>query len=342
MEAGTVDLERFALGGILGEGADLQVFAATDTETGRPAVVKRPHPTLVERQHYQDVEHKIARSMRLRQDLGDGLPHVPRPLGCSPVEPHGTYFGDTLPQPYLVSVEERATGLPLVGSVVDGVKGLPIGLPQNLFALHPLKRHPDRGAFSILRDILDIAEALYAAGYLLLDVSPHNVYFDPLWAEATLIDIGSVTVEQPATRRRAPVDLHDFYLELFKWYTTPAQPPREPAAYAAPHGMDSVAAFARDLAWMKVDFSSSAPEQLGTTALAILERVSERSYTTLGEFREEFDLYLRIASETYEELSEAPALRDAWRKALVGLQDPYWGEFLFQADRDLAPYLGVD
>ena len=39
-----MDLARFKLEGLLGEGTDLQVFSATDTATGDAVVVKRPHP----------------------------------------------------------------------------------------------------------------------------------------------------------------------------------------------------------------------------------------------------------------------------------------------------------
>ena len=67
MSASNVDLQRFKLEITLGEGADLQIFAATDTETGRPVVVKRPHPTLITRRQHHDVEERLLRAIGLRQ-----------------------------------------------------------------------------------------------------------------------------------------------------------------------------------------------------------------------------------------------------------------------------------
>ena len=49
MEIEASGLSRFRLGDPIGEGADCQVFAATDLEDDAQVVIKRPHPSLIAR-----------------------------------------------------------------------------------------------------------------------------------------------------------------------------------------------------------------------------------------------------------------------------------------------------
>lgn len=334
----TVKLERFVLNGVIGEGAEFQVFAAADTETGGAVVVKRPHPTLVERRMHRDVEQALARALALREQLGDSLPHVSRLIGYTPAGNHDTYFGDSLKQGYTVAVEERARGLPLVGSAVDGIKGLPIALPQNLFALHPLVPHRQRGIFTIPKDIMDVAQVFHGAGLVLLDLRPQNVFYDPKKAAITVIDVGNATPERPATRRRPPLDLHDFYLELFQWYTTPAGPPSDAAQYGAPHGTRSVSVFDRDLGALIEEFAAAPSEPWRAAAARILGKVRQRGYGSFDEFREEFEGYLALVEERYALLAGLTQQAQAWKKAREGLADPYWRKFLFDPEVDLVHY----
>ena len=332
------DLERYTLGRALGEGAELQVFAAIDAETGLEVVVKRPHPTLIERSLHGDIERRVERVTALRLDMGDSLPHVSRLVGVTPAGNHGTYFGDSLGQSYKVTVEERARGLPLVGSPVDGIKGMPIGLPQNLFALHPLVPHSAGGYLTVVHGVLDVAEAFQRAGLLVLDLRPENVFFDPMDAVTTVIDVGTVTPERPATRRRAPLDLHDFYLEMFKWYTTPFGPPRDATGYGEPHGVGSVTVFRRDVESLVAQFSRDAHEPERSVVVEMLEKVRERNYNDLGEFRGDFERYTTLAQERYAKLAERGHLVAAWHGALDMLRDQAWGKFLFDPQADLVSY----
>ena len=338
MSAAVVDLGRFALEGILGEGAELQVFAATDTDTGRRVAVKRPHPTLIERSQHGDIEQRLQRIMSLREDMGDRIPHLPRLIGYAPSGKYDDYFGDLVGQSYMVTIEERARGLPLVGSVVDGIRGSAIGLPQNLFALHPLVPHSTMGAFSIIRHILDVAEAFYDAGVLLLDLGPQNVFFDAKSASITVIDVGSLTVERPATRRHAAVDLHDFYVEIFKWYTSPASPPGDVSDYGEPHGMGSVLIFDRNLSTLRAEFSIVKGDRFNEVAVGILEKVRQRGYRSFTEFRLDFDGFLGLAEERYSSYAQSNDLVSVWRDALQTLNDPYWSKYLFDPAADLSPY----
>ena len=339
MEQQSDILRRFTLEGVLGEGAELQVFAATDTEIGRPVVVKRPHPAWVSRDQHRDVEQRLARTIAVREQLAHSLPHVPHLIAHTPAQNHDADFGDSLAQGYTVIVEERARGVPLVGSAVDGIKGAPVGLPQNLFALHPLAPHSRTGAFAIVRAVMEVAEVFYGAGHLLLDLSPQNVFYDPMDAAVTVIDVSNVAVQRAPTHRRGPLDIHDVCLELFRWYTTADDPPRDHAGYARPHGMESVSMFARDLERMSVAYSQIPSEPLKTAALTILERLRQRGYKGFDDFRRDFDGYMALASDRCRELAQSDHLVSAWRKASDQLGDPYWSKYLFDAGASRAPFL---
>jgi hypothetical protein len=91
-----VDLTRFKLEGLLGEGADLQVFSATDTATGDAVVVKRPHPTLVQRGQHGDVEGSLLHAKALRDQRRTALPHLTQMIGHGRQSIGDSYFGDTL------------------------------------------------------------------------------------------------------------------------------------------------------------------------------------------------------------------------------------------------------
>ena len=337
MEIDSAGLRRFELGGMLGEGADLQVFSGRDLDTDLPVVVKRPHPALIARSRHRDLERRVERVVSLRESVGESLPQVPRLIAHTTIGAGDSYFDDSLGEEYTVTVEERARGLPLIGSPVDGIKGMPIGLPHNLFGLHPLVRHPATGSFTILTELLDLVEAFHHAGALLLDLRPENVFFEPGGAAVTVVDVGGLGVERAVTRRRTPLDLHDCYLELLKWYTTPSGPPDNSAAYAKPAGPRSESMFSRDLADMQRGFRGLAPGSLGTAALGILDTIEQRGYGTLGDFRQDFEVYLGLVDERYAQLREDRSLVTAWRDALSGLYDPYWGKFLFEPEEDLAP-----
>ena len=338
MRFDAAELRRFELHGVLGEGADLQVFAAIDTDTGRQVVVKRPHPALVARQQHRDVEGRLERAVALREDMGDRLPQLAEMIGHTTAENHDGYFGDSLAHPYVVTVEERARGLPLVGTAVDGIKGAPIGLPQNLFALHPLVTPPGRRLAPIVHDILEVAEAFHGVGVLLLDLRPQNVFFAPLDATLTIVDLGYATAERAATRGRDALDLNDLCLEIFRWYAAPFDPPADPTAYGGPYGMDSVPSFARDADYLLNRFSELTWEPLRASATSILSKVGERGYRSLADFRRDFGAYSVLAEERYHNLAESAELVSAWTQAMDQLHDLYWRKFLFDSRVELTPY----
>lgn len=336
MQIESKDLERYQLHGVVGEGADLEVFAATDTQTGESVVVKRPHPTLLARGQQRSVERRTAEAITIKERLGDSLPHTSAMLAYSCQESHAAYFGDDIEEPYTVVVDARAVGVPLVGSALDGIKRQPIGLPQNLFALHPVKAHPDKPPFSIAGDVLEVAEAFHSQGVVLLDLRPQNVYFDPATAAITVIDVGNVTQPREATGRHAALDMHDFYLELLKWYVPSAPPPQDANSYSEPHGMDAVTQFTSDLDFLSRTFAARFSGDDGV-AMGMLEKIRSRSYVGISDFRADLDRMMGWLSEEYGEHADTP-LAESWNAAAELMATPHWSKFIFTAE-DMSPYL---
>ena len=131
---------------------------------------------------------------------------------------HDRYFADALPQEYHVLVEERARGLPLVADIKDKFRGVPIGLAQHLFALHPLVQGAFEGRSSIFEQILEVEEAFTRVDYLIMDLRPQNVFFDPKRGEITVIDIGTCVDLKTAAGPRPAPEIHDCLAELCKFY----------------------------------------------------------------------------------------------------------------------------
>ena len=325
----TAELQRFQLHEKLGEGADSEVFGATDTEMGLPVVIKRPHPMLIMRAQHGAVEQRMAKAIDLRERLGDKLPHVSKMLACGRLAALGDFFGDSMAEAYSVVVEERAHGVPLVGSAIDGIKRHPIGAPQNLFAVHPVIAHRERGRFSIVREVLEVAEVINSAGALILDMRPQNIYFDPANSAITVIDIGGVTEERSASGRQPPLDLHDFYLELFKWYMPLSHPPAHADGYCQPMGMETIPMFNQNLDALIRRNSEVGDEPSRSAAVGVLNKVRARAYPDIQAFRQDFEAYLMLLEDEYALLSECDGRRQAWAEALHMLTGDYWRKFRF-------------
>ena len=337
MQISSKDLHRFRLDGPLGEGADLEVFAATDTQTGSAVVIKRPHPTLIERGQQRTVERRTAEAIAIKMRLGEALRHVAPMLAYTEQESHADYFGDGMDEPYTVVVDARAVGIPLVGSALDGIKGQPIGLPQNLFALHPVNAHPAKRAFSIAGEVLGVAEAFFTQDVVLLDLRPQNVYFDPAKAEITVIDVGNIVQPREATGRHAALDMHDFYLELLKWYVPSAPAPQDAKAYTEPYGMDAVSQFNSDLDALARSFGSKFSDAESGGAMSMLEKIRSRSYQGTSDFRRDLEELMKGLSDEYEKHAVTPLI-GVWQDAASMMSKPHWSKFMFSPE-DMSPYV---
>src|SRR5215471_10707844 len=174
-----VDLSRYEATGILGTGADYEARAAVERATGRQVVLKRPTPETVRRRQHAGIEARTDRMLQAYQEVGHTIPTVVPVVGYTERANHDAYFGDALEQAYRVIIEERAVGIPLMRDLKARFTGVPIGVGQNLFALFPLVQPESAPAFAIHRQLLDLEAAYFQAGYILLDLRPHNVFYQP-------------------------------------------------------------------------------------------------------------------------------------------------------------------
>lgn len=330
----SVDLDRYRLGPMIGGGADRQVFAATDLETGDQVVLKRPHPELVVRGQHRDPEEQKRRTLDPRA-LGVDVPHLPRLLGVASIAPHAAYFGDSLANEYTVTVEERARGVPLVGGVVDGLMGHPIGVPMNLFCLYPLVIRPGRGAASVVMNVLSVVDRFYQAGVLLTDLRPQNVFYAPGTSEVTVVDIGAGRPVADVTTRRPRSDVHDLFLDLFRWYSTPNDTSGDILAWGRADELDLPPAFDAAAARLAALYESVPHPPDRDAALGILERIAGREFAGVGEFSGEFGRFLEARAAR---LMGDEAASDNWQEALSMLERPYWTKYLFDASTELAHY----
>ena len=334
-----VDLSRYELLGVLGAGADYHVRAAIDKETGQQVVLKRPKPQMVSRRLHDGIEARTDRTLQVFQGLDSDIPTVVPILGYTQRANHDTYFGESLGQEYRVVVEERARGIPLVGDPMARITGVPIGAGQNLFTLYPLVQPNGQPQFPIHRQLLDLEESFYRAGYILLDLRPQNIFYQPAAGRITVIDCGDLRPldDESYNERRPPPDIHDFYLEMLKFYTTPQAPPTEASGYREPYGLRPVVRFEQELDEMARRFADAAPSGRDA-AVPMIGKVRERAYACFDDFRRDLSDYLKAVSEHDLGLSNVSQLKQAWIEALGWLGEEYWQRYLFDYDAELTAF----
>ena len=338
-----VNLERFRLEGYLGSGAGYEAHAATDGLTGKQVVIKRPNPDFVSRRLHHGVERLSERLIEIHGTVGDSVANIAHMVGYTQIQQHDGFFGDSLNEEYRVLVEERARGIPLVGAFRDKFMGIPIGLGQNLFVLHPLVPNPDAGYFTVHQQLLDTGEAFYNAGLLLLDVMPQNIFFDPGTGRTTLIDLGAIIAvaesEQDGARMGSQArDIHDFYLEIFNFYATPDSPPTNVAGYGVPAGLMRIPDFEQQIDSLIQSYSEVEYNALGEGAVAILRLIQNRAYASFQDFRNDFSKLLTLLKDRDQHNPNFQELVFVWGRAMEMLSDDYWKKFLFDYELDLAQY----
>ena len=333
-----IDLERFSLGSSLGIGANYEVYAAVDRETGKDVVLKRPWAQTIRVGQSRHVDEQSERVIELHRVLAGTVPHIAPLVGYTARVSHDHYFGDALPQEYHVLVEERARGLPLVADIKDKFRGMPIGLAQHLFALHPLVQGELEGRQSIFEQILAVEEAVTRVDYLIMDLRPQNVFFDPKRGEITVIDIGtSVDLKTAAGPRPVP-DIHDCLAELCKFYLEPQSPPTHPKGYRDPYGMGPALGFTKELDRLIQAFASVATGPLRDLAVEMLQRLKRRDYGGVSPFRHDLQQYFTLVDERNRNLPDFANRLQVWRQGMELLREQYWRKFRFDPDADLAPY----
>ncbi len=330
-----VSLDRFRLEGLLGAGSDYEVHAAFDTETGAPVVVKRPKPDYIARGLHTGIDLLSEALIDIHASVANAVPGVCRMVGYTDVGSHGSYFDDELEAEYRVLVFERARGIPLVADIADKFKGVPIGLGQNLFALHPAHEEMPDGAGSVQTQLLDVEESFAAAGHLLLDMRPQNIYYDPADGRISVIDMGTVPTLGAASQGQASSggqaqDVHNFFAEVFRFYICPDPPPGDPAGYGEPYGMRAPPDFGQQVDGMIDSFLKADDPALGQAAVEMLQKVRWRKYASVEEFRPDLQHCLEAASNRNNLKDQSSAALDAWKSARKLLEAPYWKRFLFE------------
>ena len=337
----TVSLDRFELVGPLGSGADYDVRAAVDRETGEPVVLKRPTPQTVSRQMHGPTEERTARALEAYERAGQYCDVVPRVIGVTESALHDEYFGEDLGQPYTVRVEERAAGIPLVGDPRSRILRVPIGLGQNLFALHPLALPEGVADWPVQTQLLE-AQAVYAdAGYALLDLGPHNVFYSPGTGRVALVDASALVghgVER-SQGNRGPQDVHDFYVEMVKFYLTTKPPPMGAAGYFDPYNQRPVISIEDECDSLSGAFAS-ADAALRDALASCLGKVRQRAYTSVNDFATDLRECLRLITIRNGEMAERQAAQEAWQTALRRLSEDHWTRYRFDADTELAELAG--
>ncbi len=333
-------MSRYEDAGRLGSGADYEVRAAVDRETGKQVVLKRPVPQMVSRNMHGNTEARTERTLEVCGGIGASVPVMVPILGYTDRRDHDGYFGESLGQDYRVIVEERAAGIPLfVGDPRARITGVPVGLAQNLFALFPLVHAPNRSPFSIHQQLLDLEEGFLEAGFVLLDLGPQNIFYQPGSGRITVIDWGALAAAngEPSSRGKRPKDIHDFYLEMLKYYTTPQPPPTESTGYRDPHGLRPVVRYEEELDEMARVFGNvSGPAR--NPALHLIAKIKDRTYTSLADFRNDLMTYLEAVDNQNSTLKDDDQVREAWTDTLGWLRGEYWQRFLFDRDSELSAF----
>ena len=342
-----VNLDRYQAGARLGTGADYEVRSALDLETGNQVVLKRPVPQMIKLKQHLNTEARTNRVLQAHRDLGRPLPGIVPILGYTDQAVHDDFFGDSLGVEYRVTVEERARGIPLLGDHMARITGVGVGVGQNLFALHPLI-HPGQpengpGAFPVQQQILDLQEAFIEAGYLLLDLRPQNIFYQPAASHITIIDCGALVPLDGQNQEGIPAagpprDINDFCLEMLKFYATPQEPPVEASGYREPYGLRPVVRFDQEVGELEQSFRAGGDGACQETAVAMISKVKDRAYHDLGDFRRDLNSYLEAVVQRNQRLPSITEARRAWIEALNWLRADYWERFLFDAAAELAAF----
>ena len=331
-----IQLERYEITGRLGSGADYDVRAALDLETGAEVALKRPIPQAVSRKQHGAIEARTERLLQAYDQAGDAGGLLAPLLGYTEPAVHDGYFGDDLGEPYTVFVQGRAPGIPLLGDMMSRIKGIPIAAGQNLFALFPLVQSQDWAAFPIHNQLLDLEQFYLEAGYVLLDVRPQNVFFQPGIGALQVIDTGALaSLDDPAPRGRPQLDVNDACLELLKFYTTSENPPQTPDGYRDARGIRPIVNIQQELGEMRRGLQGSG-ELVASAGGEMLDKIEARAYTEYQEFRSDLNSWLNAIASRNQADPDLDNAVTAWREAVDWLHGEYWTKFKFDADTELA------
>ncbi len=333
-----VDLQRYEITRRLGSGADYDVRAAIDRETGAEVALKRPVPQAVSRRQHTAIEARTEKMLAAYDTAGDANGLLAPILGYTEPALHDDYFGEELGEPYTVFVQGVAPGIPLLGDMMSRFTGVPVGAGQNLFALFPLVQGKDVQPFPVHAQLIDLEEYYLRSGFIVMDLRPQNVFYQPGTGRVQVIDTGALAgVNDPAPRGRPPLDVNDACLELLKFYSTPEEPPQDASGYRDARGLRPIVNIQQELDEMRRGLLG-AGDGAGAAANVILDKIGSRAYLNYEEFRYDLMAYLGEIQERNRDLPDSGTALSAWRVALDWLRGDYWTRFKFDADAELGAY----
>lgn len=335
-----VDLYRYELTGLLGSGADYEVRSAVDRESGLTVVIKRPAPQMISRKMHGPVDERTERTIHLHEELANGISGVCPMVGYTDPANHDGFFGDSLEQEYRVTVSQRAAGIPLVGDPMARILRVPIGAGQNLFCLYPLCFAVDDESFPIQRQILNAEEAFHTKGYVLLDLGPQNIFFSPGQGTISIIDPGALlTPENNRTPgSRGPQDIHDFYLEMLKFYCVPELPPLDVAGYRDPVNLRPVVNFQQEIDELshRVTSCPDSSADMKKAWSGVAAQVKDREYRNYSEFKADYMAYLEAVRQRNGNWADLARASEIWKQAAELLYEDHWKKYDFDAVSELA------
>jgi hypothetical protein len=135
-----------------------------------------------------------------------------------------------------------------------------------------------------------------------------------------------------------PPDIHDFYLEMLKFYTTPQPPPVQASGYREPYGVRPVVNFERELDQMAQHFRAVSHSRVQEAALTIIAQVQHRAYPAFQNFRQDLMAYLDAVHSMHQTLPTFMEARQAWMEALHWLRAAYWQRYRFSPETELAGF----
>ena len=330
-----INLSEYQTTTLLGAGADYEVRLATEIKSGKSVVLKRPLPQTISRRMHLSAEKRSEQTISFYKRLGNSIPQLSPMIGYSEKSDHSSYYGDELQEEYTVLVFERANGIPLVGDARSRILKVPIGIGQNLFALYPLPYIDLPEAFNIQDQLLEMQSACYSNGYLLLDLNPQNVFYDPIKKVVTVIDSGDLIVLTEPQNTRQPRDIRYFYLEMLKYYTSDTRPPNDVAGYRDPHGMRPILSIEEELASISQYISDSTSPAAGKCS-QLVERIRTVEYLDIDDFKVDLTAFLDDVRIQNREDNNIASNITIWHESASLLADPHWAKYDFDADAMLS------
>ncbi|MBO54698.1 MAG: hypothetical protein CL886_03465 [Dehalococcoidia bacterium] len=330
-----VDLTEYQTSGLLGAGADYEVRLANDRRTSQSVVLKRPLPQTISRRMHLSAENRSDQTISFYKHIGNSIPQLSPMIGYSEKTDHSSYYDDTLEEEYTVLVFQRAKGIPLVGDARSRILKVPIGIGQNLFALYPLPYLDEREAFYIQQQLMEMQSICHSNGYLLLDLNPQNVFFDPLDKTVTVIDTGDLIVLDQPQSTRQPRDIRFFYLEMLKYYSSSIHPPNEISEYREPHGMRPILSIEDEL-YAISQYTSASSSVAAQKYSQIIERIRTIEYLNVDDFRVDLTAFFdKVRIQNREDIGLADKLT-IWHEAALLLSDPHWAKYDFAPEEAIA------